>query len=86
LRHIGGSVFADNARRLAASPHAVHRAKALAEQAVRESELDWTVLAPSIVYAPGDAWLTLLERLSLLPVMPISGMGQAPPAPQGTDR
>ncbi len=54
-----------------------HRAKALAEQAVRESDLHWTVFAPSIVYAPGDAWLTLLERLALLPVMPVSGMGRA---------
>jgi NADH dehydrogenase len=54
-----------------------HRAKALAEQAVRESDLDWTVFAPSIVYAPHDAWLTLLERLALLPVMPLSGMGRA---------
>jgi len=54
-----------------------HRAKALAEQAVRESDLDWTVFAPSIVYAPGDAWLTLLGRLALLPVVPLSGMGRA---------
>jgi uncharacterized protein YbjT (DUF2867 family) len=54
-----------------------HRAKALAEQAVREADLDWTVFAPSIVYAPGDEWLTLLERLALLPVMPMSGMGRA---------
>ena len=30
------------------------RAKALAEQAVRESDLRSTVFAPSIVYAPGD--------------------------------
>lgn len=65
---------------LAASPHhrtRFHRAKALAEQAVCESDLDWTVFAPSIVYSPGDAWLTLLERLALAPVMPISGMGHA---------
>jgi uncharacterized protein YbjT (DUF2867 family) len=54
-----------------------HRAKALAEQAVREADLDWTVFAPSIVYAPGDEWLTQLERLALLPVMPMSGMGRA---------
>lgn len=54
-----------------------HRAKALAEQAVREADLDWTVFAPSIVYAPGDQWLTQLERLALLPVMPMSGMGRA---------
>jgi NADH dehydrogenase len=53
------------------------RAKALAEQAVREASLHTTVFAPSIVYAPGDAWLTLLERLALLPVMPVSGRGRA---------
>ncbi len=53
------------------------RAKALAEQAVREASLRSTVFAPSIVYAPGDPWLTLLERLALLPVMPVSGRGRA---------
>jgi len=53
------------------------RAKALAEQAVREASLDSIVFAPSIIYAPGDPWLTLLERLALLPVMPMSGRGRA---------
>lgn len=53
------------------------RAKALAEQAVREANLRSTVFAPSIIYAPGDPWLTLLERLALLPVMPVSGRGRA---------
>ena len=53
------------------------RAKALAEQAVREAGLRTTVFAPSIVYAPGDPWLTLLERMALLPVMPVSGRGRA---------
>ncbi len=53
------------------------RAKALAEQAVRESEMHSTVVAPSIVYAPGDPWLTLLERLALLPLVPVSGRGRA---------
>ncbi len=53
------------------------RAKALAEQAVGEAELHSTVFAPSIIYAPGDPWLTLLERLALLPVMPVSGRGRA---------
>ena len=43
------------------------RAKALAEQAVDEADLRSTVFAPSIVYAPGDPWLTLLERMALLP-------------------
>jgi uncharacterized protein YbjT (DUF2867 family) len=53
------------------------RAKAVAEQAVREADLSSTVFASSIVYAPGDPWLTLLERLALLPVMPVSGRGRA---------
>jgi len=53
------------------------RAKALAEQAVRESGLRTTVFAPSIVYAPGDPFLTLLGRLALLPLVPISGGGKA---------
>lgn len=65
---------------LGASTHhraRLFRAKALAEQAVRESDMHTTVIAPSLVYAPGDRWLTLIERLSLLPVMPISGRGRA---------
>ena len=53
------------------------RAKAFAERAVREASLSSTVFAPSIVYAPGDAWLTLLERRALLPVIPVSGRGRA---------
>jgi NADH dehydrogenase len=53
------------------------RAKALAEQSVEESALATTVFAPSIVYSPRDPWIRLLERLSLLPAMPISGSGRA---------
>jgi uncharacterized protein YbjT (DUF2867 family) len=53
------------------------RAKALAQDAVEASPLETTVFAPSIIYSPGDAWLTLLERLSYLPAMPISGSGRA---------
>ena len=39
------------------------RAKALAEEAVRESGLQHTIFAPSLVYSPGDRHLSLLERL-----------------------
>jgi nucleoside-diphosphate-sugar epimerase len=53
------------------------RAKALAEEAVRDSSIAHTVFAPSIIYAPGDPYLTLLNRLALLPVMPLSGAGRA---------
>jgi NADH dehydrogenase len=65
---------------LGASTHSrarFFRAKALAEQAVRAAELQAIVISPSIVYAPGDRWLTLLERLALLPAMPVSGGGRA---------
>ncbi|HEY2599916.1 MAG TPA: NAD(P)H-binding protein [Thermoleophilaceae bacterium] len=65
---------------LGASPHSpsrFFRAKALAQQAVRDSELDTVVFAPSIVYSPGDYWLRLLERMSWLPAMPVSGDGSA---------
>ncbi len=65
---------------LGASTHhraRLFRAKALAEQAVRESDMRSTVIAPSLVYAPGDRLLRLLEHLSLLPVMPVSGSGKA---------
>jgi NADH dehydrogenase len=53
------------------------RSKALAERAVRESPLESTVFAPSIIYRPGDPWITLLERFSLLPAVPVSGEGDA---------
>jgi uncharacterized protein YbjT (DUF2867 family) len=53
------------------------RAKALAERAVLDSELQTTVFAPTIVYAPDDPWVTIQRRLALLPAIPISGEGQA---------
>jgi uncharacterized protein YbjT (DUF2867 family) len=65
---------------LGASEHhrsRLFRAKAIAEQTVREADMRSTVIAPSLVYAPGDRWLTMLERLSLLPVVPVSGRGRA---------
>ncbi len=53
------------------------RAKALAEEAVEGSRLETTLFRPSIIYTPGDPWLTLLDRLSRLPAMPVSGSGRA---------
>jgi uncharacterized protein YbjT (DUF2867 family) len=53
------------------------RAKARAELAVEESPLQTTVFTPSIIYSPGDPWITLLGRLAMLPVVPISGSGRA---------
>ncbi|MET0557823.1 MAG: NAD(P)H-binding protein [Solirubrobacterales bacterium] len=53
------------------------RAKWLAEQAVLSSPLQTTVFAPSIVYDHSDPWITLLRRFSFLPVLPVSGPGDA---------
>ena len=53
------------------------RSKALAEEAVLDADLDGTIFAPSIVYDRDDAWVTLLRRLALLPMLPISGDGDA---------
>jgi NADH dehydrogenase len=57
------------------------RAKAIAERAVVESSLEHTVFAPSMVYSPGDPFMSRLHTLSLLPVMLISGSGRTPAQP-----
>jgi NADH dehydrogenase len=59
------------------SPARLMRAKAVAERAVVESSIPHTVFATSIVYAPGDPYLRLLSRMSLLPLMPLPGSGRA---------
>lgn len=69
---------------LGASMHSASRlmrAKAVAERAVLDSSLAATVFAPSIVYAPGDPYLRLLRRMSLLPVMAVPGPAQTPSQP-----
>jgi len=58
------------------SPTRFFRAKALARRAVEAADLETTVFAPSIVYTPGDPWLTILDRLSHLPALPIAGDGE----------
>ena len=58
------------------SPTRFFRSKALAREAVENADLETTVFSPSIVYTPGDPWLTLLERFSLLPLVPVSGSGR----------
>jgi uncharacterized protein YbjT (DUF2867 family) len=59
------------------SPARFFRAKALAEEAVEEADLETVIFAPSITYSPGDPWITLLDRLTRLPVAPVSGGGGA---------
>ncbi len=77
--HAGASRFVFFSALGASSHHRARffRAKALAERAVRESALDATIFAPSVVYAPDDRWLTRLQRLAPLPLTPVSGRGRA---------
>jgi len=55
---------------------AYHRTKHQAEELVRGSGLDWTILRPSLIYGPGDAFINMLaDQLRMAPVMPVMGSG-----------
>jgi NADH dehydrogenase len=65
---------------LGATPHhpmRMHRAKALVAQAVAAAPMPTTTLAHSLLYSPGDRHLRWLERLGLLPAVPLVGRGLA---------
>lgn len=50
------------------------QSKAAGEQFVMRSDLDWTVLRPSVVFGRGDQFLTLFAQLCrILPVVPLAG-------------
>lgn len=54
-----------------------HRTKWLAEEAVRASDLDWTIFRPSIIFGRGDEFVSVLGRLvKRLPVVPVLGDGR----------
>jgi uncharacterized protein YbjT (DUF2867 family) len=55
----------------------LHRAKALAEEAVAAADLRTTTFAPSLVYSPGDRRLARLDRLAWLPAVALAGLGRA---------
>lgn len=61
------------------SPHEFLRSKGLAEDAVRASRLKWTVLKPSVIFGPQDAFINVLARMIRLSplVFPIPGGGRA---------
>jgi uncharacterized protein YbjT (DUF2867 family) len=53
-----------------------HQTKWRAEESVRSSGLDWTIFRPSVIYGPGDGFVTLLARMvRRLPVVPVIGPG-----------
>ncbi len=51
------------------------RAKGLAEQVVRESTLDWTIVRPSIVFGDGGEFIPFLKRVTPGPVKALPGGG-----------
>lgn len=64
----------------------VLRAKALAEAAVAAADLRTTTLRCSLIYAPGDRQLALIDLLSLLPAVPVTAtMGRARAQPVWAD-
>jgi len=55
-----------------------HQAKWRAEQAVKASGLDWTIFRPSVVYGPGDGFISVLAGvIRSFPVIPVVGDGQS---------
>lgn len=51
---------------------AYHQSKRDAEQLVRQSDLDWTVVRPGNVYGPGDEVISLiLKMVRALPAIPV---------------
>jgi NADH dehydrogenase len=54
-----------------------HQTKWEAEEAVRASDLEWTIFRPSIIFGRGDAFMSVLGRaVKRLPVMPVLGDGR----------
>ena len=53
------------------------KSKARAEQAVRESGLDWTILKPSLLFGPGDGFFNIIADLVRLSpgIVPVPGDG-----------
>jgi len=53
-----------------------HQTKFRAEELVRSSGLDCTIFRPSLIYGPGDSFITMLAgQLKVTPVIPVIGRG-----------
>lgn len=69
------------------SPHRFLRSKGVAEDAVRASGVDWTVLRPSVIFGREDEFVNVLARLVRLSplVYPLPGGGRARFQPVAVD-
>jgi uncharacterized protein YbjT (DUF2867 family) len=57
----------------AAGPSLYQQSKGKAEELVMASPLRWTIFRPSVIFGPGDSFLSLFARLSrLLPVIALA--------------
>lgn len=55
-----------------------HQSKWAAEEIVRGSGLQWTILRPSIIYGPEDEFVNLFARMAgFSPILPVMGDGCA---------
>lgn len=53
-----------------------HQSKWRAEQALRDSDLDWTIFRPSLIFGADDLFVNMLAGLiKTLPVVPVMGDG-----------
>jgi uncharacterized protein YbjT (DUF2867 family) len=84
-RHVAKAAASAGVRRLvhisgigadSASPSPYVRARAIGEQYVRAAYPEATILRPSVIFGPDDAFFNLLARLArVLPVLPLFGTG-----------
>jgi NADH dehydrogenase len=64
-----------------------HRTKWQAEEVVRASALDWTIIRPSLIFGPGDEFISVLARMiRRLPAVPVLGDGQYQLQPVGVEQ
>ena len=61
-----------------AGPTAYLRAKGRAEEAVRSSDLEWTIVRPSIVFGPGDEIQSFTRQVTTPFVTALPGGGRTP--------
>jgi NADH dehydrogenase len=55
--------------------------KEQAEELVRESGLNWTIIRPTMIFGPGSPVQGGLERIASFPVIPVFGNGRTPVQP-----
>lgn len=67
------------------SRSAYHRTKFVAEKAVQESGLDYTIFKPSVIFGPRDEFINLLLSFLKLPAIPVIGDGKYQLQPVAVD-